>query len=467
MNNKKKIHILTGLVCAVVIVIFSITIYSHINKNQTATHVNTSLKTAKPSTPSSSSSSNDTSLATTNDTEKDQTGIDRKDMSMQAQSTKTASVVPSDGELIQNILQLRLQSSEESIRQLTTLLDHDSPGVVSEAIDALCYLAKQNGSTEIIFDILKQKAADKYYPQRGDALVAAAKLKMDDQLLTILPDFLIEKGEQGEEDMFNAVRALSFVESPELLPYLNQILDRSTSLTTQRTAYAILSKLDPTQSSELLESKLASSETFKQKNAAWALSRSNRPEYNQILENSVTNKQLNDESLAVLSSSPSAPEVFGNLLTSDTIEKEEKIIYLQSIAQNARYATAVVRQNMKDALEPLLDSEDRDLEIETIKTLGKVGSGSPEMAELLEPKLQSPDAEVREQAFGSYISSLTPKTYKPLLDLLWDDNEKVRRSAMVFAGHFVDASDAEQLNKALEHEDEYIKEQAQKMLEKL
>ena len=89
------------------------------------------------------------------------------------------------------------------------------------------------------------------------------------------------------------------------------------------------------------------------------------------------------------------------------------------------------------------------------------------MAELLEPKLKSPDAEVREQAFGSYISSLSSKTYKPLLDLLWDDNEKVRRSAMFFAGHFADNSDAEQLTKALEHEDEYIREQAKKDVGKI
>ncbi|NWH04280.1 HEAT repeat domain-containing protein [Desulfobacter latus] len=412
-------------------------------------------------------------MPTKNNTEKkqnqnqNQTDVVQKAEPNRIQTQETASTAHSDGDLIYNILQLRRQSSEESIGQLTTFLDHDSPAVVSEAIDALCHLAAQNGSAEIVFDILKQKAADKYYPQRGDALVAAAKLKMDEQLLTILPDFLIEKGEQGEEDMFNAVRALSFVESPELLPYLNQILDRSTSVTTQRTAYGILSKLDPTQSSELLETKLASSETRQQKNAAWALSRSNIPEYNQILENAVTNKQLDDESLALLSSSPSAPEVFGNLLSSDIIEKEQKISYLQSIAQNAGYATAAVRQNMKEALEPLLDSEDRDLEIETIKTLGKVGGGDPDVAKLLEPKLQSSDAEVREEAFGSYISSLTPKTYKPLLDLLWDDNEKVRRSAMFFAGHFVDYSDVEQLTKALNHEDEYIREEAQKMLEKL
>ena len=369
--------------------------------------------------------------------------------------------------MIYNILQLRRQPSEEGVETLTTFLDHDSPAVVSEAIDALCYYAVKNGSTEIVFDILKQKAADKYYPQRGEALVAAAKLKMDDQLLTILPEFLIEKGEQGEEDMFNAVRALSFVESPEALPYLNQIIDRSTSRQTQRTAYNLLAKIDSIESYEFLESKLNSSDALQKKTATWALSRSNTPGYNQILENAVTNNQLDDESLAVLTSSPSAPQIFGNLLISDTIEKEQKIIYMKSIAQNAGNATAAIRHDMKDALAPLLDSQDRDLEIEAIKTLGKVGGGSPDMAELLEPKLQSPDAEVREQAFGSYISSLSPKTYKPLLDLLWDDNEKVRRSAMVFAGHFVDHSDAEQLTKALEHEDEYIREQANKILEKL
>ena len=104
-------------------------------------------------------------------------------------------------------------------------------------------------------------------PKEGEALVAAAKLKMDDQLLTILPKFLIEKGEQGEEDMFNAVRALSFVESSEALPYLNQIIDRSTSLETQRTAYNLtFQSLIQSKVTKFLESKLESSDELQKKN---------------------------------------------------------------------------------------------------------------------------------------------------------------------------------------------------------
>lgn len=467
MRNKKKLRILTGLVCVAVIVIFSILVYSQINQKQGVTSAVPSSKTTELLT--TPSSPNDTDLSANNNIEKNQNQADARQeaASNQIQTQEETSAIPSDAQLIYDILKLRRQSSKEAVEKLTVFLDHDSPAVVSEAIDALCYYAVQNGSTEMVFDILKQKAADKFYPQRGDVLVAAAKLKIDDQLLNILPGFLIEKGEQGEEDMFNAVRALSFVESPEVVPYLNQIIDRSTSPKTQRTAYNLLAKVDSTESSEFLESKLGSSEGLQKKNATWALSRSNSPGYNQILENAVINSQLDDESMAVLASSPSAPQVFGNLLTNDTIEKEKKLIYMKSIAENAASATTAIRRDMEDVLAPLLDSQDKDLEIEAIKALGKVGAGSPDMAELLEPKLQSPDAEVREQAFGSYLSSLSAKTYKPLLDLLGDDNENIRRSAMVFAGHFVDSSDKEQLTNALDNEDEYIREQAKKMLEKL
>ncbi len=88
MNNKKKIHILTGLVCVAVIVIVSIAIYSHINKKQAITSEDPPLKTAKSLSPSSSS--NDTGLATTNNTGKNQSDAGQKAASNQIQTQETA-----------------------------------------------------------------------------------------------------------------------------------------------------------------------------------------------------------------------------------------------------------------------------------------------------------------------------------------------------------------------------------------
>ena len=120
--------------CCSEIVMFSITIYnSHINKKQAVTSQAPPLKTAESLT--SPTSSNDLDLPAKNNTEKNQNqrGAVQKPVSNKIQTQETASTAPSDGDLIYDILQLRRQSSEESVKKLTTFLDHDSPAVVGRS----------------------------------------------------------------------------------------------------------------------------------------------------------------------------------------------------------------------------------------------------------------------------------------------------------------------------------------------
>lgn len=464
MNTGKKIHILIGLSCVVLIGIVFISLYRHNQTNQAPpVVVSPSEKILNKSNPAPPLPP-PPGKSTLNKNNMPVTAVEqpaKTDSQQVAQETQLTA--PTVGEQIQRILGLRNQPSEESIKTLTAFLDNDDPAIVSEAIDALGHLGFNSKFEEMVFDILKQRAKDKNFSGRGDALITAAMFKMDEQLLAILPDFLTEKGDMNEANVRIAVRALSFVESQDLLPYLHKIIDQTKMPQTQKIAYGIMAKLNSVESIEFLEDKLASSDEFHQRTSTWALSRTNNPEYNQLLGNALSNGQLGNASIALLATSPSAPEVFANILSDNDIEKDQKISYLNSIALNTVNAPSDVRYQMTDALEPLLNSNDKDLEIEAIRTLGKIG-GSKDTANLLTPKLQSTDEEVRKQAFFSYIAYTTPETYKPLVNLLWDDNQRVRRGAMAIAGNFMDESDVDQLNKALEHDDEFIKEHAQLIL---
>ncbi|WP_320044827.1 HEAT repeat domain-containing protein [uncultured Desulfobacter sp.] len=463
MKAIKKSHILIGLLCAVLAIAVAITAFSLNRKNQPVTNQMVSIDTKKLSNQTDDRVADAPILDQQVSVEK----IPTEDQVQIAATEETRPDELNDTDRFNDVLRLRNQPSEKTIQLLVNYLYDENIDIVAEAMDALAYVGMNSKFKEMVFDILKQKASDKDYPARGNALIAAARFDMDEQFLSILPGFLIEKGDQGEEDMTLALRALSFVKSPDLFPYLNQIIDQSQNQQNQKMAYGIMARYDSVESNQFLEDMLGSSNDENQKNSTWALSRANKPEQNLILEDALTQQQLKKESVALVAASPSAAEVFGNILNNDAIETDQKLYYLDVIAANTVNAGLKVRDDMKDALEPLLDSDNRELKLEAIRTLGKVGGDIEDTANLLEPELQSSDQEIKEQAFFSYSSYVSRKTYKPLLDLLWDDNEKIRRGAIAMAANYIDSSDTEQLMKALKHDDEFMREQAELILGKL
>jgi HEAT repeat protein len=166
----------------------------------------------------------------------------------------------------------------------------------------------------------------------------------------------------------------------------------------------------------------------------------------------------------VVAKSPAAPAVFSELLQSNDIGKDDKISLLQTLSENTVLAPSEVRSGVVSAVNPLLDSADPDLEIAAIRTLGKVGSGKA-VAEMLLPKLESNNSPlVREEALNAYALHCNPKNYKPALDMIWDGEENIRKSALTLCQPFLTESDRAVLEEALNHEDEFIRKHVEKIL---
>jgi HEAT repeat protein len=116
-----------------------------------------------------------------------------------------------------------------------------------------------------------------------------------------------------------------------------------------------------------------------------------------------------------------------------------------------------------ETVAPLLDSGDAELEVDAIKILG-MGFGEEDTVEIIEPKLKSADTEVRKAAVYAYGSYTNQDNYKPLLDLIWDSDEGIRRQSLVLAIQYIDQSDYPILEKAKNHEDEFIREKVSSIL---
>ena len=366
----------------------------------------------------------------------------------------------------QAILSLRQELSQEAIDILSRFL-HDTDGaVVSEAIDALGFIGMNNSDLkDLVFQILEEKAKDKDFVAAGHALITAAILTKDNRILPVILDYVSEEDE-GLKAF--AARAMSFIASPECIAPLKVVLEGSDDPQVHRNAFNILARIDNTSEALiLLQQYMLSPDQDKQARSAWALSRQNKEEHNNILIEAIANHSLPKKSISVVATSPAAHEIFGKVLQRYDTEKKDKIFLLKLLADNSWMASKDVRSEIVgSALIPLLDSEDTDVEIEAIKALGKMGT-EENSVDVLIPKLQSENFLVQENALDAFSSFCTPRTYKPLLGLYWDNDEKIRREAFVLSERFLDSSDLEVLKKATNHSDEFISKQSKTIMDQI
>ncbi|MBW2737532.1 MAG: HEAT repeat domain-containing protein [Deltaproteobacteria bacterium] len=363
------------------------------------------------------------------------------------------------------ILSLRQELSQEAIDILLRFL-HDKDGaVVSEAIDTLGFIGSNNSDLkDLVFRILEEKAKDKNFAAAGHALITAAILTEDNRILPVILDYV---SEENEVQKAFAARAMSFIATPECIAPLKVVLEGSDDPQVHRNAFNILARIDTPEAIDLLQQYMLSKDEDKQARSAWALSRQNKKEHNEILIEAIANHSLPQKGISVVASSPAAHEVFGTILQRYDTEKKDKIFLLKLLADNAWRASADVRSGIVGSvLIPLLDSEDTDLVIDAIKALGKMGTEENTL-DVLIPKLQSENFLVQENALGAFAKYCTPRTYKPLLDLYWDDDEKIRRGAFVLSERFLNSSDIEVLKKAANHSDEFISKQSKTIMDQI
>jgi HEAT repeat protein len=229
-------------------------------------------------------------------------------------------------------------------------------------------------------------------------------------------------------------------------------------------AFHTLANIDSPEAVAILQQYLHNtSDAADQVHSAMALATMNKAEYNDILVETLTYEDVDDQVLSAIARSPAGPAVFEKVIYGSDVSQEERIQYLGILQDGMLKSTNQTRAGIIQTVTPLLDSGDPDLEMKAIQILG-MGFGQLDTVEILKPKLKSADSQVRKVAVEAYRPYVTEESYKPLLDLIWDEDETVRRQAFTIAAQYIDPSDYPLLEKAKDHEDDVIREQVTSIL---
>jgi HEAT repeat protein len=361
---------------------------------------------------------------------------------------------------VRAVRSLKDRETPEAVDLLSKFLKDRDRVVVKAVIDTLGHLGLKSHLKDAVFNILAQKAVDKSFSHPSDALTMAAVIGKE-RLLPVISDLVLDEN-VSENEKDSAVRALSLIGGLKCIPLLEKLLSIKTDdPTVHQTAFDTLASIGTPEALALLQEHVAFSDDIDQTTSALALARLNRPEFNHMLSNELRDGVFEEDTIAELATSPAAPEIFGELLRA-TPEKEKQISWLRKLSQYASSAKQEVRSGLASAVAPLLDSNDTEIQIEAIKTIGQIGGD--DASESLIEKLDSNEPIVRREAVIAMWPYATSENYKPLLDMVWDEDQETRRYALVLAEPFIKETDRPILEKAVEHPDEIVRKQVKMIL---
>lgn len=366
---------------------------------------------------------------------------------------------------VEAVRSLRQESSHEAAALLAKFLNDPEKAVVNEALNALGAMGLKSENEVLrrqVLDLLLEKAQDKEYPFRGTALITSAMFGADDRTFQLIRDLIAEEGNKG---IGVAVRALSFLAGPAIVPYLSEILNKTKDDEITRNAFTLLAQIGTTEALAMLSKGLSARREQEQVNSAWALSRKNDYASNALLIDAVGRNKLSESAIEVIASSPAAPAVLGAALNLN-ISNEDKIYLLNAISQYTIDASGSVRDQMAEVIKPMLKSSDPALKKAAIEALGKVGAKT-DQSEALAAEFWSPDFMVRGAALEAFIPYCTPSTYKALKGLWYDKEERIRRTAFFLSEMFVNETDLPDLEKATAHTDQFIAKEAKVIIKNL
>ncbi len=366
---------------------------------------------------------------------------------------------------IQAVQALREHLSPEAVALLAKFLNDPEQAVVSEAIDTLGFIGISSANEVLkkqVLDVLLEKAKDKEFASRGAALIAGAMLGENDRTFQLIGEYISEEGDTGTGF---AVRALSFLAGPACVPYLSEIIRKTQGSDVLKNAFALLAKIGTPEALEVLSNDLNSRREANQVNSAWALSRKRDGASNVMLLDAVRGNKLPESALGVIAASPAAADVFGEALNGN-IPKDDKLYLLGVLSLYSINAPGEVRNQIAETIKPLMNSSDPDLKVAAIQAMGKVGAKT-DQSEALAEQFDDDSWLVRGAALQSFMQYCSPSSYKPLIKLWNDENEKIRRTAFFFSEIFMNTSDLEALKKATTHSDEFIAKHSQLMIKHL
>jgi len=356
-------------------------------------------------------------------------------------------------------VRLRHATSEEAVDLLYKFLDDEDNQVTFHALSSLTIMGAKNSNLKNkIYTILLEKANDKECSERGNALIFATQVGNDDKILNIITNYI----DEGEAGQYFAAKALAGIATPECIGYLQKILNTSQSPEIYHSILNTLSMIDSEAAANILEEKLNAKNT--ENSATLALAQWDLPKYNQILLRAIENNTLDKETIAIVAQNPAGPGILEEIVKDNTLPKDETLSLLKIYAESVPLARDDIRSITAQTVQPLLESPDKDIQIQAIRIMGSGTWEQRDMASMLAPKLKSPDKEIRLEALKAYRVYLTPDDYKTVLPLIWDEDETIRRYAFGFTEQFFDESDRPLLEESLAHKDEAIRKRASEIL---
>lgn len=360
---------------------------------------------------------------------------------------------------------LRGEFSPEAVALLSKYLDDPEATVVTAAINTLGVIGvgtENEVLKKLVLDALLEEAKDKTSSFRGSALITGAMLGENERTFQLIGEYIAEDGDDGKGF---AVRALSFIKSPMIVPYLSEIMNKTKDDEVLRNATAILAKIETPEAMALLSERLNSRREGDQVTGAWALSIKNNADSNAMLVEAVSGNKLSESALSVIATSAAGPAVFRGVFDLN-LPKEDKLYALGVISEYANGASGSVRNQMAEVIKPMIKSEDTELKLAAIEAMGKVGAKTDQAPTLAE-EFNSSDFMVRGAALEAFIPYCTQSSYKELTKLWYDEDEKIRRTAFYLSQIFLNKSDLDDLKKATTSKDQFIAKTSQKIINNL
>lgn len=437
MNNKKPQLLLLAFLA---LVLASATIASVIAFHRSKSAVKTGAKTVRTATAGKSLSVPIPSLG-----QKEDAGQDQE----------------RSGDIAE-VRQIRLHPTPAKMKALVALINtNKDTTVLSEALNTLGVLAQSGIDFEQTCRLLAQKALDKDFPSRGEALLIDAMLAKNKALPAV--SAFLQGGGASAGMLAWASRALSMIATPESIPVIEKLLSQTTDPDVRGASFAALAKAGTPEAFSLLEQQTQTTTGKNQAYSVAALSESKDPQIRQWIVGAIQNGTLSKDALSALAMMPAAPDILGQALAGGALSPAKQLELLKQIAPGLRGNAN--RQKLALALAPLVYAGDVKVQEETIKLVAQ--SGGRKVADIIKPFLSSENPELRKDAFFSYMQFTSADNYKYLYDFLGDKNPETRRMAIFMIGRYYGASDRSALEQAAQSSDEFIRDKARQYLSSL
>jgi HEAT repeat protein len=333
-------------------------------------------------------------------------------------------------------------------------------------LNTLGVLAQRGIDRQQACKLLAQKALDKDFPSRGEALLIAAILEKNDALPVVSAFLQDGGGAPGRENtamLTWASRALSMIATPQSVPVVEKLISRTSDPDVRGAAFAALAKAGSAEAFSILKQQAQTTTGKNQAYSAAALSESKDPQVRQWIVDAIRNGALGKDAVSLLATMSSAPDIFGKVLTDGGLSPAQQLEMLKQIGPGLNGNPS--RQKLAVALAPLVYTGDAKVQGETIKLIGH--SGGEKAADIIKPFLSSDDPELRRDAFYSYMQFANADNYKYLFDFLSDQSPETRRMAIFMIGKFYGASDRSALEQAAQSDDAFVKDKANQYLSSL